>query len=102
MSGLRIHSDLVRQGLENVLIYEGFKFGGSKANTAIESAKCVLHWASMPENGECFIAFSDELNKASFSNRTFFYAILMGYPFLKKTKHRKFLKSFSPWLACRS
>ena len=56
--------------------------GGSKANADIESAKCVLHWASRPENEECFIAFSDELIKPLFSNRTFFYAILMACPLL--------------------
>ena len=78
MSGLRIQSDLVRLGLKNVLKDEGFKNGRSKANAAIESAECVLHWAS-----QYFITFSDKRIKPLFSKRTFFYAILMAYPLQK-------------------
>ena len=64
MSGLQVRCDLVRQCLESVLMDEGFKIGGSKANAAIESANCVLRWAFMPENEESFIPFSDELIKS--------------------------------------
>ena len=64
MSGLQVRCDEVRHGLESALMDEGFKFGGSKANAATESANCVLRWASIPENEECFKAFSDELIKS--------------------------------------
>ena len=96
MSGLQIHSDLVRQGFENVLKDERFKIGGSKANAAIESAKCVLHWASRPENKECFIACWMNL----FSNRTFSLCNLNGLPIALKKKNQINFKCFSPWLAC--
>ena len=64
MSGSQVHSKLVIEALESVLKDEGFKIGGSKANAATESARFVLHWASMPENEKCFIAFSYELVKS--------------------------------------
>ena len=57
------HCDRVRNGIRSVMTDEGFKIGSSKAKVAVESANCIIQWASKPENEECFSKFSELLVK---------------------------------------